>query len=112
MTPTVDVRALLKIPTGKEVYDGLMSRINPSLMSDQLPHLDDSRAGETPDARKARYRGYLEDFAKYDRAYDEWLSRFHRGISQFRRAVVETAERSNRTEESGSLLSIESAIAA
>jgi hypothetical protein len=43
----------LRIPSGIDVYDALMSAIDEDLLTDNIPHLDEKYQGEIPRERGA-----------------------------------------------------------
>lgn len=113
MTPTnTSNDSLLQMPTGREVYDGLMSKINPELLTDNLPHLDEKYVDETPEQRKARYAKYQQDFAAYDEAYATWIAEVEALADKMCKEALETAEAESRTQEEAVLQDVESQMTA
>ena len=80
------------LPSGREVYDTLMRRINPELVTDKLPHLDDGFADETPEQRNVRYAKYQEDFAQYNEAYAQWIEQTKAAADSYCRQALQSAE--------------------
>jgi len=106
-THTQTLPEYLKIPTGMQVYDAFMSRIEPELVSGNLSHIDEPYADETPEKRVARYKRYTKAFEKYDIQYNEWSLALSAAIQEFRRNVIRGAEAKSRTEESPTLNALE-----
>jgi hypothetical protein len=95
------------LPSGREVYDTLMRRINPSLVTDKLPHLDDGFGDESPEQRKIRYAKYQEDFARYSEAYEQWIAQTKAAADTYCRQALKSAESGSRTQETSTLQHLE-----
>lgn len=72
--------------TGDELYDSIMAKIEPELLTANLPRIKDLTQNETPDQRRARAARYTAAFAAYDTAFKanvkEWGKLFHSFVSQ------------------------------
>ena len=64
------------IPSGEEMYDQIMSQIEPDLVTAQLPLLKEKYKDETPEQAKARADRYNRAFAEYEKQFaaygSEW----------------------------------------
>lgn len=106
------VQEFLRIPTGAQVYDALMARIEPELVSANLPTLDVKHAGENALQRAARYARYSKAFAAYDLAFRQWMTELSQAVQLFRRRAIRSAEEKSRGHEHHELTSIESQLEA
>ena len=63
-----------------ELYDTLMEKIEPELLSYNIPYVKEMAEADTPEERKARGERYTQAFAEYERqlaAYQkEWAAQF------------------------------------
>jgi hypothetical protein len=108
MDPVIDSLADVRLPTGQEVYDGIMSMIDPELMSTQIDHLDEKYVGESPEDRKARYNRYAESFKKYDEMYAEWQKNMNEAVTEYRKESLKSAEIESREEDAAALAQLDS----
>lgn len=95
------------IPTGTEIYDEIMRRLEPELRSSNLDHLDDVYAAETADERTNRYQRYSRAFKDYQKVYAVWSRNFRSAVKDFKRAVVKTAEGLSKEDEGAALTLLE-----
>ena len=91
-----------------EVYDRIMTEIEPELTSDRLPLLEQSSADESEEDRKERYARYQSAFEAYDRAYASYVSGLHAKSDEYRRAFLHSAEEREVAEEAHTLAVMES----
>lgn len=73
--------------TGEEMYDMIMARIEPDLMTHMLPLLDDLYSYETPEQRAAREEWYTKVFAQFEIEY----ARFANGMKNYYTSVRKKA---------------------
>lgn len=107
-TQTTTDDGQIQMPSGTEVYDGLMSAIEPELVSSNLAHLDEPYVNETPEEHDARYERYNNAFAQYEIAFAKWMSDLQQAVRSFRRTAIATAEAENKLEEQeGAMSAIE-----
>ncbi len=102
----------IKIPSGDEIYDALMSKIEPELMRDNLLHLDELYAGESEEDRAVRYQRYADAFVAYKEALREWMTRLQQAMHDYRQALVLAAEDVDQQEKGYALQGLESKISA
>lgn len=100
----------LTVPTGTQIYDSLMAKIEPELVSANLAGLDAKYAQENPPERAVRYARYSKAFAAYDIAYHSWVTEFSLASQTFRRRALRSAEEKSRADEHSILQSIGSAL--
>ncbi|MCK5017645.1 MAG: hypothetical protein KAS32_11325 [Candidatus Peribacteraceae bacterium] len=96
------------IPTGKQIYDGIMKNIEPDLLSDNLSKIKEQHAGETEEEHKERMERYKVAFAKYDELYVQWLTRVKTAVKEKREEARKKAEIMSDTEDEVILQNIES----
>jgi|CXWL01.1.fsa_nt_gi transketolase len=103
-TPATDD---LVFPSGTEVYDSIMSGIDPELLSANIPTLDAAYADETEEEKKARYERYSVSFAKYDEEYAKWESKLNSAVSDYRKTALQSAEAESRSADTDVLSQLE-----
>ena len=100
----------IRILSGTEIYDGIMSRIEPELLSTNLKKLDAPYKKETKDQHAARYKRYGKAFVEYRKRYAAWAKNFKRALKAYKRAVVKAVERLTKGKEDQVLLDLEAQI--
>ncbi len=95
---------------GTAIYDMLMAKIEPDLVTLVIPTLDEKYKTETPEERKARGLRYKDAFEKYDVAYREYMDGMKSGITKFQRDALHSVEQDNRADEQTDLDNLTSAI--
>lgn len=98
----------VKIPTGQEIYDGLMRKIEPELLTKNLKTLDAPYKKETEAARTARYKRYSKAFTGYKKAFKAWSATFKRAVNAYKRSSVKAAEQAAKSEEETMMSNLES----
>ena len=97
-----------KVPTGEEIYNALMSEIEPDLVSNQIPLLDQKYAGETEEERKARMQRYTEAYAKYDAVSAKYIADLQAKAAAYKKAAYKEAEAKEQQKEQATLAQLES----
>ncbi|MFA7682373.1 MAG: hypothetical protein WCX61_05075 [Candidatus Peribacteraceae bacterium] len=100
-----------KIPTQQELYDSLMSQIEPELVSGELNHIKEKSAADTPEAFIARKQRYVKAFERYDKEVEKYLAALGDQVRSFKRTALTSMEQKSRTAEEQDLSSLESAMA-
>jgi hypothetical protein len=98
---------VVTLPTGADVYNGIMSEIEPDLVNDMIPLLDMKYAGETPiqnAARLARYRAAYDEYAVRFAAWAEEMSTL---VQKYRKSALKLEEKQSLEKESSVLTSLE-----
>ena len=85
---------------GTQVYDALMSFIEPELVSAVIPTLEKKYRGEDPVRRLARMARYTEAFRRYDKVYDDFIANFRQLTATYQKQAFKTAETNERAAES------------
>ncbi|PIQ76450.1 hypothetical protein COU78_06385 [Candidatus Peregrinibacteria bacterium CG10_big_fil_rev_8_21_14_0_10_49_24] len=96
------------LPSGTEIYDALMSAIEPELLSANLPSLEEKYANETLRQKKEREMRYQKAFAAYDKAYKGWIADLSSAVEAKRRDAYEVAEEETKHKDEALLGDIES----
>lgn len=90
--PGLDPKLAALIPSGSEVYDAIMGKIEPELVSGNLPLLAEKYRDEPEKERLARMQRYKAAFTKYDEVYDRWLSKMRTAVKAKRLDAFKKAE--------------------
>ena len=87
------------IPEAEEIYDGIMSKIEPELVSGQIDALEKKYKDETPEEKKSRGVRYKAAFEKYDKAFAEYMLNLHQKVTDYRKTTLGRMESEERTKE-------------
>ena len=101
-TPTRPV-----ILSNAEIYDQLMSAIEPDLTTNQVPLLDQKYANETEQDEKVRMERYNKAFEAFDLALTQYLSELHTQVANYCSSLRKHAEKESSQEENLQLTNIE-----
>ncbi len=99
-------------PTGEELYDSIMSEIEPELMLSNVATLDAPYATESVSDKKKRYERYGKAFAKYKNTYDLYMKSLSEALGVYKRTITEVASQVNDTKESSVLTALEEQLSA
>ncbi len=94
-------------PTGREVYDRIIVKIEPELVTANLKKLDAPYKKETKAARKKRYARYAKALKQYRKEYNAWIARLRMAVSAYKKAVTRAVEKMNKTKEDDALKALE-----
>ena len=86
----VKIKKLL--PTGKEIYDSLMAKIEPDLVSANISLQTDKYKDEQLDDRKKRIERYKNALNKYDEESKKFFNNLDGEIDKYRVAVEEESK--------------------
>jgi Fe2+ transport system protein B len=100
----------LKVPSGAQIYNSLMSAIEPELLTEVIPTLDEKYKGETAEENVARMARYKAAYEKYDAAFQEWVTSLHAAVTAYRHDALKAAEDDDRKTEADVLSTLESKI--
>jgi len=95
---------------GQQVYDLIMSTIEPELTTSELPTLGEKYAEESPEEAQARVERYNRAFAEYDAQYQELMGGLEAQVQGYKREALATAEREEKEQAEKKIGEIESAI--
>lgn len=105
--PPASAAFSFSIPTGREIYDALMSAIDMELVTDNIPHLDEKYEGESSEERKKRYQRYQQSYEKYDAAFKGWIGSLRGAVDAYRHDALRSAEAVSAEEEAKELSQLE-----
>jgi hypothetical protein len=98
----------LQIPSGDDLYNTLMGRIEPDLTTDQLPLLDQKYKGESAEEAKVRAERYEKAFAEYDKQLAEYLAELQGKVREYQLSACRSVEHDDREKEERQLSALES----
>ncbi len=99
-------------PSGDEVYDGIMSTIEPDLTTSQLPLLAQKYQNETPDEASTRSARYTKAFAEYDRRYAAFTVQLESAVHTYQKIAVASVEEHSKMKEERDLSNLEQSMSA
>ena len=99
-----------KILSGQEIYDLLMSKIEPELVTDSLLTLEERFKDEPEEEKKKRLARYQEAFKEYNKIYKEYMSNLTKEVEVYSREEMERLEQQNDEREQEALTSLEASI--
>ena len=109
-TPTITLPNPPKILSGKEIYDHLMSQIDPELVSGNLPALKEKYKNETAKEKEARRIRYNQSFAKYYEMFEAYVADMNMRIHRYHRESMKSVEEISRSEDGQGLQDLEAAM--
>ncbi len=98
------------IPTGDQLYNMLMSKIEPDLTTNQLPLLDEKYKNEIPEQAQIRAVRYEKAFAEYDKQLNAYLANLEAKVREYQSTARKSLEHEERTKEEQKLDTLEQAI--
>ncbi|MDA1208956.1 MAG: hypothetical protein O2904_02905 [bacterium] len=109
--PLADLHPELQkmIPAKEVIYDAIMGKIEPELLSSNLSALTEKYKDESAEDRKARMQKYKAAFTAYDKAFQEWIAKLGDAVTEERKDAFEKAELGSREEDAGQMSNLESA---
>lgn len=102
----------IKIPSGEEVYNGIMGRIDPDLLTTVIPTLEEKYKGESEAERTDRLERYKKAYEEYDKQYAAWEQELRMLVARARREALQTAEKKERVIEEQLLQNLDSQMTA
>lgn len=100
----------IAIPTGDQLYNMLMSKVEPDLTTDQLALLDEKYKNETPEQAQVRAVRYEKAFAEYDRQLADYLAGLEAKVREYQSTARKSLEHEERIREEQKLDTLEQAI--
>ena len=80
------------LQTGQQIYDAIMSTIEPELTSQNLMAMKAANAQETPTQRSVRMARYARAFAEYDKVYAQYKAKVEEQVAQAGRLARTASE--------------------
>lgn len=94
--------------SGAEIYNSIMSAIEPELTTDQIPLMKEKYKDETPEQKKARGERYAKAMAEYEKRYATYLLEQDAKVRSFKIGAIHFVEDKAAESDQQKLLSIES----
>lgn len=98
------------VPEGEEIYNRIMSGINPELTTAMLPTLAKKYSDETPEQHEKRQERYKKDLIQYKKESAAYMAELRKQVSDYERTTRQVTELADTHEEQGHLNSITDAI--
>ncbi len=98
------------IPTGEEIYNQIMSEIEPDLVNQTEESLEKKYADESKGEKSARMQRYQEAMKEYDKRYEKFVADLTSEVNTYQKQEIASLERKNSAEEKEQLSYLESAI--
>lgn len=96
--------------SAKQIYDELMQRIEPDLMSSSLPYLDELYAGESPEQHRMRMEHYAIAFTIFDEAVQKLSAMMSEDIRMWGKNMQQIAKGESAAKDVSAIQSIEQAL--
>ena len=98
------------IPDSTELYNSLMSNIEPELTADQIPLMKEKYKNETPEERKQRIKRYQAAYVEYMKQMEAYIDGLNEKVDAYRKEAFAYAEEKTLEKEKGELAELETAI--
>ena len=98
-------------PSGDDVYDGIMSGIEPELTTSQLPLLSEKYENETLEEASKRGARYTAAFADYDKKFAAFSVQIETSVHEYQKHAFASVEEHSKMEEAKDLTNLEKNIA-
>jgi hypothetical protein len=95
------------IPNGAELYDQIMTGIEPDLVRSALPDLKTKFLGGTNEEKKIRARKYAAAFGQFKTELTKREAELKQGVSDFNKETIKIAERFSTEMESNNMKKLE-----
>lgn len=106
--PNKNLPAGLALPSGQDVYDALMSDIEPELTSSQIPLLAKKYETESAFDKAARLKRYNAAYVAYGAAFKKWSDDLNQLVIRMKHDAMASAEADDRVREAADLSRLES----
>ena len=95
----------------EQVYNTLMADIEPDLMLETIPLLDQKYAGESKADHDVRMKRYEAAYRKFDEEFTKLMAEVNEEVRQEKKTALHSKEEAARSEESTQLQSLEASFA-
>lgn len=112
MDTQTSIKTAVEIPSADELYDQIMSDIEPELMLGNVAAAKEAQSADTPEQKKERSERYRRAFEEYDKRLAKYLLTLDSSIRSYVSHVKRSVEIDDRTHEETKLGSIESSLQA
>ena len=106
MVPADDSTAPV-IPSGEEIYNSIMSKIEPELTTDQVKLLSEKYKDETPEELAKRKTRYEKARQEYEKQVTEYFNNLEAEVRKHGKESFSTLESKDRAVEKETLNSLE-----
>lgn len=96
-----------KIPSGVEIYDSLMGKIEPELVTREIPLLPQKYQNETSEATRSRAERYKAAWYTYKERFAAYKAELHEQVKRYSKQTVTALEESAKQAEALALEEIE-----
>lgn len=87
------------IPSGEEVYQIIMTQIEPELLPENVKTLTEKYKDETPEQTKARAARYEVAFQRYRETYDRYTVKMTADVTTYLRTDLQNMEQGAKQQE-------------
>jgi len=87
------------LPTGTQIYDGIMGKIEPELTTAMLETLEEKYRDESTEEHQMRMARYDVAFAEYDKQYGSFLMRLKVRADACRKSARKSSEEADSAQE-------------
>ncbi|MBU2213980.1 hypothetical protein KKC44_01090 [Patescibacteria group bacterium] len=98
------------VPSVEELYDSLMEKIEPELVSSQVPLLEEKYKDETPKQKKGRAERYKRAYVQFMETFEAYMKDLNQKAEEFKRHAFATAEEKTHEAETKQLADLENTI--
>lgn len=107
MSPQTSIPQAPVVPSGRDIYDAIMKNIEPELLSSELPLLKQKYGDEAGDVKAKRMARYAKAFAKYDEAYETYMTHLRQQVREYRHASFKWVEEETNGKENAVMNQLE-----
>ena len=100
------------VPDGDEIYDTLMGKIEPELLSYNIPYLREAIEGDTPEERRERGERYVKAYEEYDRQFAEYQKELKNQFLSYKKNSLSALEGHMKIVDNEQIAELETAISA
>lgn len=113
MNPVIDPATAAQMNVSDEelarqLYDVLMAEIEPDLLLENIPQLDEKYKDETPEQKQERIKRYAEAYKQFDSAFNQFMGEVKAEARASRRESIEQEEDAIASDDASRLASLES----
>jgi len=99
-----------KLPTAQELYNSLMSAIEPDLPSTNIPLLEKKYKDETAEQHVARMERYQKAFDEYDKEYETYMAKLTTDLAAHRTQANKTMEKRSQSRDGRAMEDLEASM--
>jgi hypothetical protein len=99
-------------PDGDEIYDMLMGKIEPELLSYNIPYLREAIESDSPEERRERGERYVKAYEEYDRQFAEYQKELKNQFQSYKKNSLSALEGHMKIVDNEQIAELETAISA